>query len=336
MAPFIFTISPLDFPHMKVYHVKYEYFKCDALMIALYSEKIKGEKPEMDTKKYEVFEKTVDCASLTKAAEELGLTQSGVSHIIAAIESEFSLPLLKRTRTGARLTPEGERLMPYIREILSQERQMRQAAEQVRTQVAGTIRIGTFTSVATHWLPAMMMRFQQEHHQADFQLFNGDYHDVEAWATDGSVDLAFVALPTPLKCRCIPLYEDELMAVLPEGHPLCAQSCCRVEDVAGEAFISLLEASNHDSRRVFEAVNMKPNVRFRTKDDYAAIAMVRQGLGISIMPSLLLRGNGEGIAIRPIDPPASRTIALAIVSPEPGTATRRFAEFAMSWVRENA
>ena len=80
---------------------------------------------------------------------------------------------------------------------------------------------------------------------------------------------------------------------------------------------------------------MKPNVRFRTKDDYAVIAMVRQGLGVSIMPSLLLRGNGENIEIRPIDPPASRTIALAIAGDDPGPASRRFAEFAEKWVREN-
>ena len=213
---------------------------------------------------------------------------------------------------------------------------MRAAAEEVRTQVTGTIRIGTFTSVATHWLPAMMMRFQQEYPQADFQLFNGDYHDVENWATDGSVDLAFIALPTPLKCRCVPLVEDPLVAVLPKGHPLSARPVCRVEDVAKESFISLLEASNHDARRALEAVGMKPNIRFRTKDDYAVIAMVRQGLGVSIMPSLLLRGNGEGIEIRPIDPPASRTIALAIPSPDPSAATRRFADFAAEWVKENA
>ena len=304
-------------------------------MIALHLGKVKGEIQQMDTKKYEVFAKTVDCASLTRAADELGLTQSGVSHIIASIESEFKLPLLKRTRAGARLTPEGEKLMPFIREIIRQEKLLHAAAEGMRTQVGGTIRIGTFTSVATHWLPAMMMCFQQKYPQVDFQLFNGDYHDVENWATDGSVDLAFIALPTPLKCQCVPLYEDPLMAVLPKGHPLAAQSICRVEDVAKESFISLLEASNHDARRALDAVGMKPNVRFRTKDDYAVIAMVRQGLGVSIMPSLLLRGNGDGIEIRPIDPPASRTIALAIPSPDPNAATRRFADFAAEWVREN-
>ena len=86
----------------------------------------------MDTKKYAVVEKVVERASLTKAAEELGLTQSGVSHIVAAVEAELGLPLLKRTRTGARLTPEGERLMPHIRAIVAEERLLHQTAEELR------------------------------------------------------------------------------------------------------------------------------------------------------------------------------------------------------------
>ena len=121
--------------------------------------KKQGEIHKMDTKKYAVVEKVVERASLTKAAEELGLTQSGVSHIVAAVEAELGLPLLKRTRTGARLTPEGERIMPHIRAIVAEERLLRQTAEALHTLVAGKVRVGTFTSVATHWLPAMMMQF---------------------------------------------------------------------------------------------------------------------------------------------------------------------------------
>ena len=158
----------------------------------------------MDTKKYEVFEKTVELSSLTKAAQELGLTQSGVSHMLASMEAELQLPLLKRTRTGARLTPEGEQVMPYIHEIVRQERLLRQAAAGLHTLVTGKIRIGTFTSVATHWLPAMMMQFQKEHPQVDFQLFNGDYHDIDTWLGNGSVDLAFTTLPARPGCRCTP------------------------------------------------------------------------------------------------------------------------------------
>ncbi len=227
----------------------------------------------MDTKKYEVLEKTVELSSLTKAAQELGLTQSGVSHMLAAIEAELQLPLLKRTRTGARLTPEGEQMMPYIHEIVRQEKLLRQAAAALHTLVTGKIRIGTFTSVATHWLPAMMMQFQQAYPQVDFQLFNGDYHDIDTWLGAGSVDLAFTTLPARPGCSCVPLYEDALAAVLPKGHPLAAGPVCPVEELAKEPFISLLESSNHDVRRAFRALSVKPNIRFETKDDYAVIAM---------------------------------------------------------------
>ena len=239
----------------------------------------------MDTKKYAVVEKVVEKASLTRAAEELGLTQSGVSHIVAAVEAELGLPLLKRTRTGARLTPEGERIMPHIRAIVAEERLLYQTAEELHTLVAGKVRVGTFTSVATHWLPAMMMQFQQEHPQVEFELFNGDYHDVDRWLADGSVDLAFVALPAEGDSRCVPLYRDELVAVLPKGHRLCSLPVCPAAEIAKEPIISLLETSNHDVRRALDAVGAKPDIRFRTKDDYAVIAMVRQGTRRLTAPS---------------------------------------------------
>lgn len=158
----------------------------------------------MDTKKYEVLEKTVELSSLTKAAQELGLTQSGVS------------PYARRHRGGAAATAaqahtdrraahaEGEQMMPYIHEIVRQEKLLRQAAAALHTLVTGKIRIGTFTSVATHWLPAMMMQFQQAYPQVDFQLFNGDYHDIDTWLGAGSVDLAFTTLPpAPAAAACL-------------------------------------------------------------------------------------------------------------------------------------
>ena len=140
----------------------------------------------MDTKKYEVFEKTVELASLTRTAEAMGITQSAVSHILAALEEEFGFPLLTRSRTGAKLTPSGERLLPYIRAILRSQEQLEQEAAEIRGLAAGTIRLATFTSVAVHWLPGMMKEFQQLYPRIDFQLFNGDYHDVDRWLTDGN------------------------------------------------------------------------------------------------------------------------------------------------------
>ena len=279
----------------------------------------------METKKLEVFEKIVELSSLTKAAEELGLTQSGVSHILAGLEEELGFPLLRRSRVGTRLTPEGERLMPFIRETVRAQERLDQTAADLRGLAAGTVRVATFTSVAVHWLPGMMQEFQALYPKVDFRLFNGDYHDVDRWLTDGSADVGFVTLPTSLKCECVPLKEDRLLAVLPKGHPLAAEEICRVRDVAREPFISLLETSDDDARRALE------------KDDYAIIAMVEQGLGVSIMPELLLQGHRNGIAARPLDPPASRMLALAVpAGDQAGPATRRFAEFVREWVEKNA
>ena len=290
----------------------------------------------MDTKKLEVFEKIVELSSLSRAAEELGLTQSGVSHILASLEEEFGFPLLKRSRVGARLTSEGEKLMPFVRDILRSQEQLEQTAAELRGLAAGTVRIGTFTSVAVHWLPGMLQEFGKLYPRVEFKLFNGDYHDVDRWLTDGSVDLGFISLPTALRCECIPLWEDPLLAVLPENHPLAERAVCPVREVAAEPFITLLETSDNDSRRALEAADVKPNIRFTTKDDYAIIAMVRQGLGVSIMPKLLLEGHLDGVAVRPLSPPSSRTLALAVASGErAGPATRRFAAFAAGWVEKN-
>ncbi len=290
---------------------------------------------QMDTRKYEVFVKIVEVSSLTRAAEELGLTQSGVSHILSAMEEELGFTLLKRNRTGTRLTSEGSALLPYIKEIVLQQQRLQDECDRLRGVTAGEVRIGTFTSVATHWLPGMMKEFQALHPAVEFRLFNGDYHDIDGWLTDGSVDIGFITLPAAGDWECIPLRDDPLLAVLPKGHPLSNQQVCKTAEVAREPFISLLESSDHDARRALDAVGLRPNVRFTTKDDYAIVAMVEQGLGVSIMPELLLRGQSRSIETRPLDPAVSRTLALAIPAGDRvGPAARAFAEFAEGWVKK--
>ena len=290
----------------------------------------------MESARCKAFVTAAETGSFSKAGEVLGYTPSGVSQLVASLERELGLPLLGRNRKGVTLTENGRRLLPAVREFLQQENRIYQLAGEMSGLLVGSVTIATYSSVATHWLPAMMMRFQQEHPQVEFELFNGDYHDVDRWLADGSVDLAFVALPAEADSRCVPLYRDELVAVLPKGHRLCSLPVCPAAEIAKEPIISLLETSNHDVRRALDAVGAKPDIRFRTKDDYAVIAMVRQGLGVSIMPSLLLRGNNEGVELRPLAPPAYRTIALTMGSVETGPAARQFAEFARAWVKENA
>ena len=79
---------------------------------------------------------------------------------------------------------------------------------------------------------------------------------------------------------------------------------------------------------------MSPEIRYTTKDDYAVIAMIECGLGVSIMPELLLKNCSDGVRCLPLDPPASRTIGLCLPDADrAGPATRRFAESACDWVK---
>lgn len=289
----------------------------------------------MNIQKYQAFMAVVEQGSLTRAAEELGCTQSAVSHCISSLEEELGFALLKRGRAGARLTNEGERLAPAVRNLLNSAEQLKQTASAIRGLDSGTVRIGAFTSVAVHWLPPVLKEFQRDYPKVDLRLLNGDYHDVEQWLQDGSIDVGFVGMPCGVDCECIALMEDRLLAILPKGSRFEHYPKFPLVECETEPFISLLQSSDHDARRALDAAGVRPNVRFYTKDDYAVIAMVEQGLGISIMPELLLKGRNDNVQILPLIPEAKRTIGIAIAAgSKAGPATRRFADYVVRYVTE--
>lgn len=290
----------------------------------------------MSASKYEVFLKVAELGGLTRAAQSLGYTQSNISHVIHSLETEFGFPLFSRGRGGARLTPDGERVLPAVRGMIASAERLRQTVAAVRGLDAGMVRIGAFTSVAVHWLPGMIQSFARDYPKIEFGLSNGDYHDVAQWLNEGSIDLGFVTLPTSLDCRCVPLVEDRLMMVVPRDHRLADAPFFPLSELAGERYISLLENSDHDMRRVLAQANVQPNIRFVTKDDYAIIAMVENGLGVSIMPELLLRSRTANVRVLELESSPTRTIALAISdTAAESPCTSRFAEYVQQWVQEH-
>lgn len=287
-------------------------------------------------KKYEAFVKTVEMGNLTKAADVLGYTQSGMSHMLSSLESELGFTVLLRGRSGVKLTAAGEQLLPKIREILEKKKEIDELAAYIAGDSVGAVRVGAFTSVAVNWLPGIIKDYQKTHPAVEIKMYNGDYHDVEKWLENGDIDVGFIAMPGPAGVKCVPLKEDPLMVVLPEGHPLEQFSVVPIELAAGEPIISLLKSSAQDVYRALDRAGVKPDIRYTTKDDYAIIAMVRAGLGISIMPELLLKGNDSGVVLRRLSPDASRTIALG--SPEARQhipAVESFAECVVQWVNRN-
>ena len=288
----------------------------------------------MSIKKYEAFVKTARLGSLTKAAEAMGSTQSRISHILNDLEAEYGFSLMQRNRGGVRLTEAGALLLPQMETILQKNQELEGLIADIRDAHAGTVRLATFSSVAVHWLPGMIQQFQNQHPKVELQMLSGDYHDIDQWLREGSADLGFVTLPAPEGMQIIPLAEDPLVAILPRGHKLARLEAVPIEEMGAEAFISLRQSSNHDIHRALDRAGVRPYIRYTTKDDYALIAMVQQGLGVSIVPELLIGERREGIEVRPLTPPVTRTIALAIPQTTSLPAVTAFVETITEWLQK--
>ncbi len=100
--------------------------------------------------------------------------------------------------------------------------------------------------------------------------------------------------------------------------------------------MSLVDSTNRDALRVLDAAHVRPDIRFQTADDYAMISMVESGLGICIAHELVLRSDNHNVVVRPLDPPAQRTIAMAIPpESEDKPLVRTFAAFVRTWAQKH-
>lgn len=261
--------------------------------------------------KYLAFVKTVECGSFTKAAELLSYSQSGISRMIGDLEREWKVTLLERSRSGVRLTSEGIRLLPYAKRVCDEYEKLQSVVNGINGLYAGLIRIGTFSSVATHWLPNMIHEFQKEYPNIDYELLLGDYTEIETWISEGRVDCGFLRLPVQAELETMFLEQDRLLAVMPEGHPLAALEEIPLSALCGEPFMLLEKGAKAEVSEIFEKSGMSPNIHFTTWDDYAIMSMIESGLGVSILPELILKRTPYKIVARELEIPAYRNIGIA-------------------------
>lgn len=267
---------------------------------------------DLNLQKYLAFIKTVEYGSFTKAAEQLNYTQSGVSKMIAEIEKEWGVILLERSKNGVKPTSDGLKLLPYAQTLCADFDRLRLQVDELKGLQSGLIRIGTFSSVATHWLPNIIKAFQKDYPNIDYELLLGDYTEIEEWIRTGRVDCGFLRLPTQSEFETVFLQEDTLMAVIPEDHPLKDCEKFPVTALCSEPFMLLEKGEKAEISEIFERHDLKPNVKFTTWDDYAIMSMVESGLGIAILPRLILKRVPYRIIAKELDVPACRHIGLAL------------------------
>lgn len=283
---------------------------------------------DANIQRHRAFVETVTCGSLTKAAARLHCSQSSVSRMVADLEREWGVSLLRRDRAGVELTSDGEALLPASRGICEAYRAMREQVDEVRGLATGRLRIGTISSVATHRLPDAVAAFRRDYPGIDYELLLGDYSDIERWLREGRVDCGFLRAPHARGIDSVPYETDELMAVLPEGHPLARLDAVPLEAFLDEPFLALEHGADTEVAELFGQAGVGPDVALTTWDDYAIMAMVEKGLGLAILPGLILQRVPYRVAARPLAPRAHRSLVFATKAGVGRTlAVQRFREY---------
>lgn len=269
----------------------------------------------MESKKLEALLMAVDLGSFTKAAEVLGYTQSGLTHMMNSLEKEVGFTLLERGRNGVRLTEEGERIAPAVREFLQANARLDSVIEQVASSRTEIIRVSAYASIAMHWLPGIIQRFREECPDVDVDIRMADHVDVPyELLAQGKMDAILVSPQDEGQYEWVHLADDPMFAVLPRDFDTQGMTAFPLAAFEARDFIMPSQGFDKDIMRIFNRIGVKPHILPTWVDDPTVISMVSHGLGVSMMTELTVRGRTDGVKLLPVEPASSRELGLAVRS----------------------
>lgn len=283
----------------------------------------------MESSRCKAFLAAADLGSFTKAAESLSYTPSGVSQLVSALEKELGFALFTRYKKGVVLTDAGKEILPAIRSFLQQEERIFQTAADIRGLSIGQITIASYPSMSARWLPRVIREFQEDYPNIQIRLLEGIRQEITEWLDDSSADIGFMSWMEDLSFDFIPLAKDKMIAVLPKDHPLANADVYPLARCREEDFIMPANGRDDDVALLLERNNIEPHITYTTMENPAAISMIENGLGMSVMNERSTLNWSSDVAKLPLDPPGDIILGMAIPSLERSSpAVRKFTEYA--------
>ncbi|WP_433274854.1 LysR family transcriptional regulator [Pseudonocardia xinjiangensis] len=258
----------------------------------------------------------------TLAAERIGMSQPAVSRAVATLEDELGTSLFTRRRDGITLTEAGHRAVFHARGALTHFDLLRTEVAAIGGQVTGTLRLASVPSATGTLIAPQLGTFAERYPQVQVRLFEGEEPEVRTWLDQGAADVGVIFLPAPGREIAV-LDTHEMVAALPAGHPLAGRPRVSISALAGQPFISssgcgpvIMAAARNAGTRL--------DVAYEARELTAIMQMVGTGLGVSIVPTLGLPAAFDGVVIRPLEQPPTRTLAIALGSADSTPAARAF------------
>lgn len=286
----------------------------------------------MNLGQLEVLVAIVDTGSLTEAADTVGLTQSAVSHSLSRLEAELGVTLLERGRQGASLTRIGEDVVEHARAILQQVSVIQQKTARERGMSIGKLRFGCIPNLPSRVLMGILRDFGHQYPDIEVVQFEGNPLELIQWLDDGVIDIGTTTTDKGYK-QTIPLATITMCACVPKNHHLAQKTFVTNEDIANEVLIApKAEYYAITQSKLLQTIKL-PRLQFEVSTLRTIFKMVREGMGITLMPNILINGDEDGVVILPFEPDLRLSVYLVSHSASP--AVRAFMERAHQWATEH-
>lgn len=283
-----------------------------------------------------IFKTVVETGSFIKASKELNLTPSAISHAISAFEDEVGFPLFIRTRTGVRLTVNGEKLLPDILRLLRDEEHLKQEAFQIKGISNGTVRIASISSITISWLTKIIKSFKEKYPNINVHLYEGGYDDIKYWVDTAAVDIAFVTKDLLPDRDVLLLHKDMMMCLTPKDFIPENETYITGEELKEFPIIMQVHGNSRDISRILKKYSISSDASYYIRSNSAIMSMVENGLGMSILPKLLFEYDTHNINLYPFNPPEYRTIGIYCLYPESiSPAAKKMRDEILSFMQKN-
>lgn len=265
---------------------------------------------------YEIFDAVARQGSFNKAAQQLHLTPSAISHAIAVMEEELGFALFNRGKTGVTMTSYGASLYPSIRAVLNSDEALKQSVARLNGLEKGKVKMAAFNSVCTCLLPGILKSFKAQYPQIEVEVYQGTYDDMKDWLRNGQTDIAFLSFGCREEFALTELFAEPLRCITPKGWPAPPDGIMTPELMNGQDFVVQGDATDAEMRQYLKKHKISTERRCHVLDDLSNLAMVEAGMGISIMPEMLLKTCTSEVDIYPLSPAENRVVG--ITSQRPG------------------
>lgn len=258
-----------------------------------------------------------DAGNISRAAEEIGMTQSGASQAIAQLEAALGFPVFTRERRYVGVTALGGEVVEHARNMLSQLNAIRELADESRGLNRGRIRLASFPSVTSTLLPGLLRDFKRLHPGIEVVILEGSDEEVEEWLAADTVELGVVMNPDPGRADVV-LGQDAWVAVLPAAHRLAHHARTygiTLKALADQPFILATGGCVVNGKSLMEKAGLQlSDIRVTVRDWISACKLVAEGMGVALVPESALPEALRNLCVVPVTPAIHREFRLVCSS----------------------